>query len=69
MKLDTKWVFANKSMEENETDRFKGRLLVRGFALNGLDEIYSHLARMTAIRALFILGKLFLDVNIAFLNG
>lgn len=73
--LDTKWVFAYKSMEENEIDRFKARLVVRGFAQKYYDEIYSPVARMTTIRALLIvgnqLGYIFhqLDVKTAFLNG
>ncbi|KAK9680996.1 hypothetical protein QE152_g38657 [Popillia japonica] len=30
--LDTKWVFSYKPMEEKEEDRYKARLVVRGFA-------------------------------------
>lgn len=57
--LDTKWVFNFKSMEENEIDKFKERLVVRGFAQKGSDynEIYSPVAKMTTIRALLILGN------------
>lgn len=76
--LDTKWVYTIKPFEIDEKDRFKARLVVRGFAQERdftLDEIYSPMARMTTIRTLLAVGNqnrfIFnqLDVKTAFLNG
>lgn len=56
-----KVIFTYKSMEENETDRFKARLVLRGFAQKDYAEIHSGGARMTTIiRAL-------LNVRITFI--
>lgn len=76
--LGTKWVFSYKSLEEKENDKYKARLVVRGF-LQEKDRIYdnvcSPVAKMTTIRALLIIGNQFnhqfqqLDVKTAFLNG
>lgn len=76
--LETKWVYAKKEKEEGE-ERFKARLVVRGFAQNqesiNFDEIYSPVAKLTTIRTLLAVGleKDFyfqqLDVKTAFLNG
>lgn len=76
--LDTKWIFSFKSLEENELDKFKARLVVRGFAQDinkHYNDIYSPVARMETIRTLLIIGNEFkhhiqqLDVKTAFLNG
>lgn len=64
-------------MEENEIDKFKARIVVRGFAQNNIDyeNIYSPVAKITTIGTLLSLGNqlsyyfLQLDVKCAFLNG
>lgn len=35
--LDTKWVYSKKPLEENEYDKYKARLVVRGFAQEDID--------------------------------
>lgn len=76
--LDTKWVFSYKNLEEYEEDKYKARLVVRGFAQEekkDFDNIYSPVAKMITIRMLLIMGNQFkyyfqqLDVKTAFLNG
>lgn len=76
--LDTKWLFTYKTLEEKEVDKYKARLVVRGFAQEKdktYDDIYSPVARMATIRALLIFGNQFkhffhqLDVKTAFLNA
>lgn len=76
--LSTKWVFALKPHEEKNENKYKARLVVRGFAqCDSFDfnEIYSPVAKMTTIRMLLSIGNQFkyyfkqLDVETAFLNG
>lgn len=76
--LDTKWVFSFKALEEKDEDKYKARLVVRGFAQEkdeNLNELYSPVAKLITIRALLIIGnqqKFYfqqLDVKTAFLNG
>ena len=76
--LDTRWVYTFKSLEQGEMDKYKARLVVRGFAQDNMtdyDEIYSPVARMTTIRTLLSVGTQCsyyfrqLDVKTAFLNG
>uniref|UniRef100_A0A1Y1L115 Retrovirus-related Pol polyprotein from transposon TNT 1-94 n=1 Tax=Photinus pyralis TaxID=7054 RepID=A0A1Y1L115_PHOPY len=76
--LDTKWVFSIKSLEQSDNDKYKARLVVRGFAQDrnvDYEQIYSPVARMTTIRTLLSIGAQFkfhfrqLDVKTAFLNG
>lgn len=76
--LTTKWVFAAKPFENTIEDRFKARLVVRGFAQKdsfNYDEIYAPVTKMTTIRTLLSIGNqrnyIFqqLDVKNAFLNG
>lgn len=76
--LNTKWVFASKPLEEKIEDRYKARLVVRGFAQKesfNYDEIYSPVAKMTTIRTILSVGnqkKYYfeqMDVKNAFLNG
>lgn len=75
--LDTKWVFAFKDLEDGQ-DRFKARLVVRGFAqtnVNPYRDIYSPVAKLATVRTLLSVGNqqdyhfLQLDVKTAFLNG
>lgn len=76
--LSTRWVFAMKPYEEKIQDKYKARLVVRGFAQKEsfeYDQIYSPVARMSTIRTLLSVGiqnmHYFeqLDVKTAFLNG
>lgn len=76
--LSSKWVFAFKDFEENE-NKFKARLVVRGFQQSdntfNYDEIFSPVAKMSTIRTLLSVGNEKghrfdqLDVKTAFLNG
>lgn len=76
--MDTKWVYTFKPFEENESEKYKARLVVRGFAQGrgkDYEEIYSPVAKMTIIRVILAIGNQFsfyfrqLDVRSAFLNG
>lgn len=76
--LNTKWVYSFKPLEENIEDKFKARLVVRGFAQNetfNYNEIYSPVAKMATIRTLLAVGNQYkfyfkqLDIKTAFLNG
>lgn len=76
--IDTKWVFSYKNLEQKERDRYKARLVVRGFLQDknvDYENIYSPVAKMSTIRLLLIIGNQFkfyfyqLDVKTAFLNG
>lgn len=77
--LDSKWVFVVKDHENQECDKYKARLVVRGFNQDSssfnYDEIYSPVARLSTIRTVLAIGneKKFrfdqLDVKTAFLNG
>lgn len=76
--LDTKWVFSYKDLESCETEKYKARLVVRGFAQEknrDYQEVYSPVAKMSTIRLLLVVGNQFgfyfeqLDVKTAFLNG
>lgn len=76
--LDTKWVYSYKSLEENVDDKYKARLVVRGFGQEkhkDYEDIYSPVAKMTTIRTLLAIGNQYafhfiqLDVKTAFLNG
>lgn len=76
--MDTKWVYNLKSHEVDERDKYKARLVVRGFAQENMfdyDTLYSPVASMTTIRMLLSIGTQFLfhfrqlDVTCAFLNG
>ena len=75
--IDSKWVFKRK-MDENGLEKFKARLVIRGFKdknVNELRETYAPVSRLSVIRAfLAIINKydldaVQLDVKTAFLNG
>lgn len=76
--LSAKWVFKIKRKEDGGIDRFKARLVARGFKQReGVDfqETFAPVARTEALRTLFALAaaeqmkiRLF-DVSTAFLNG
>lgn len=76
--LDTKWVFSFKPWEVEMKDKYKARLVVRGFAQRKTfeyDEIYSPVAKMTTIRTVLIVANQCghyinqMDVKSAFLHG
>ena len=76
--LDARWVYAYKPLEEVLENRYKARLVVRGFAQTKVfdfGETYAPVAKLTTIRTLLAVGnekKFFfhqLDVKTAFLNG
>ena len=76
--IDTKWVYAFKPLEEIRNDKYKARLVVRGFAQQDTfdyGEIYSPVTRMSTLRTLLAIGNQYdyyfiqLDVRTAFLNG
>lgn len=76
--LDTKWVFLYKPLEEKLIDKYKARLVVRGFAQKDnfkYDEIHSPVTKMSVIRTLLAVRNQFsfkfiqMDVKTAFLNG
>ena len=76
--ISSKWVFAIKQGPNGEIDRFKARLVARGFTqVEGVDyfETYSPVAKMSTIRIVLSLatakGMVIkqLDVKTAFLNG
>lgn len=74
--FDTRWVYTYKTLENKIEDKYKARLVVRGFAQkNSSSDMYSPVARMTTIRTILAVGnqKSYyfqqLDVCNAFLNG
>ena len=76
--ITCKWVFKVKHDENGKIDRFKGRLVAKGFLQNygiEFDETFSPVVRFTSIRALLAFAvsrNMFIhqmDVVTAFLNG
>lgn len=76
--IDCKWVFRVKYDEDGQIERFKGRLVAKGFQqIYGIDydETFSPVVRFTSIRALLAVavsrGMYIhqMDVITAFLNG
>lgn len=76
--IDNRWVFKLKQNPDGSIDRYKARLVVRGFTQEyGIDyrETFSPVVRFTSVRAILALAaskrmklKQF-DVKTAFLNG
>ena len=76
--VSNRWVFKVKHKSDGSIDRYKARLVARGYTqTHGVDydEVFSPVARMAAIRSLLALGNALdlemhqMDVNTAFLNG
>ena len=76
--LSTKWVFKVKRKADGTIDRYKARIVVRGFEqifLQDYDIVYSPVASLDHVRGIFALASAFNlrlrteDVPNAFLNG
>lgn len=76
--LSSKWVFSRKFLPSGEIDRFKARLVIRGFTQRpGLDysETFAPVVHLESIRILFALithyklETIQFDIQTAFLNG
>lgn len=76
--IDVKWIYKTKLNELGEVDKFKARLVVKGYAQEyGIDytEVFAPVARMDTVRMIIALaaqrgwGIYQLDVKSAFLHG
>ncbi|GKE26616.1 retrovirus-related pol polyprotein from transposon TNT 1-94, partial [Tanacetum coccineum] len=76
--LGYKWIFKKKMKAEGTIDKYKARLVIKGFRQHeGLDyfDIYSPVTRITSIRMILAIAALRnlevhqMDVKTAFLNG
>lgn len=76
--IGCRWVFRIKENQAGEIERFKARLVVKGFSQkHGIDyeETFAPVAKFTSIRALLSLAAKYrlivhqMDVKTAFLNG
>ena len=76
--LGYKWIFKRKLKDDGTIDKYKARLVVKGFRQKeGLDyfDTYSPVTRITSIRLLIALAAMYdlqihqMDVKTAFLNG
>ena len=76
--VGTKWVFKIKRKKDHSIDKFRARLVVKGYAqVKGLDynELFSPVIRHTSLRTLLSLAAAEewcidqLDVHVAFFNG
>ncbi|PHT29747.1 hypothetical protein CQW23_30665 [Capsicum baccatum] len=76
--LGSKWIFKRKMKMDGTIDKYKARLVVKGFKQKeGLDyfDIYSPVIRITSIRRLIALAGVYgleihqIDVKTTFLNG
>ena len=70
--IDCKWVYKIKRRANGEIERYKARLVVKGY---NYMETYSPMARLTTVRVILVVVVVFychleqLDVNNAFLDG
>ena len=76
--LGYKWIFKRKMKADDSIDKYKARLVVKGYRQKeGLDyfDTYSPITRITSIRMLISIAALFnleihlMDVKTTFLNG
>ncbi|PHU14405.1 Calcineurin B-like protein 4 [Capsicum chinense] len=76
--LGSKWIFKRKMKADGTIDKYKARLVVKGFKQKeGLDyfDTYSPVTRITSIRMLIALAAVYdlqihqMDIKTAFLNG
>ena len=76
--LGSKWIFKRKMKADGTIDKYKARLVVKGFRQReGLDyfDTYSPVTRITSIRVLVALAAVYgleihqMDVKTVFLNG
>ena len=76
--LSSKWIFKRKLKDDGTIDKYKARLVVKGYKQReGLDyfDTYSPVSRITSIRVLVALATVYglqihqMDVKTAFLNG
>jgi hypothetical protein len=77
-KIGVKWVYKTKLKEDGEVDKFKARLMAKGYVQQqGIDytEVFAPVARMDTVRMIVALAAhkgwiLYqLDVKSAFLHG
>ena len=76
--IGNKWVYKIKRDGNDQVERYRARLVVKGFAQKeGIDfnEIFSLVVRLTTVRAVLVMCATFdlyleqLDVKIVFLHG
>ncbi|CAN0877049.1 Retrovirus-related Pol polyprotein from transposon RE2, partial [Linum grandiflorum] len=76
--IGCKWIFKRKLRTDGSVERYKARLVIKGYSQkSGLDffDTYSPVTKISTIRVLFALASIFnmavhqMDVKTAFLNG
>ena len=75
--IGCKWIFKRKLKPDGSIDKYKVRLVAKGYRQKGLDyfDTYSPVTRITSIRMLIAIAVLHnldihqMDVKTAFLNG
>jgi len=76
--IGSKWVFKKKTNAEGKVEKYKARLVVKGYSqVSGIDigDILSHVAKVASIRLLLSIASSFyfeveqMDVRTTFLHG
>jgi len=76
--ISSKWIFKKKLRSDSSIDKYKARLVIKGFdQKKGIDylDTYSSVIKIGTIRTLIVLATIFdlvvhrMDVKTAFLNG